>query len=76
MQLIEECEAASKVGNREAMYAGLRKLGRRGYRGLGGTTLTSERFKAHFEKLTVEIFENTRELIERAVNEETDAKNR
>ena len=40
--------------------------------GTGGTTITSQRFKAHFEKLTGERFENPREEIEIAVNDVTD----
>ena len=61
LQLREECEAASNVGNTGAMYVDLRKLGRRGHRGTAGTTIISERIKAHFEKLTGERFENPRE---------------
>ena len=56
----------------QSMYAILRKLWRRGYKGTGGTTITNERFKAHFEKLTGERFENPREEIEIAVNELVD----
>ena len=44
----------------------------RGHRGTGGTTITNERFKARFEKLTGERFENPREEIEIAVNEMMD----
>ena len=51
------------------MYAALSKVGRRGHRGTGGTTITSKRLKAQFEKLTGERFENPREEI--AVNEVT-----
>ena len=54
------------------MHAALRKLGKRGHRGTGGTTITSERFKAHFEKMSGERFDNPREEIEIAVNEVID----
>ena len=45
-------------GNTGAMHAALRKLGRRGHREIVGTTITSDRFKACFEKLTGERFKN------------------
>ena len=64
--------AASSVRNTGAMFAAQSKLGRRGNMGTGGTTITSVRFKAHFEKLTGERFENPREGIEITVNGETD----
>ena len=54
------------------MYVALRKLGRRGHRGTAGTTIISEGLKAHFEKLTGERFENSREEIKIAVTEVTD----
>ena len=60
------------MGNTGAIYAALRKLGTRGHRGTGGIAITSERFKAHFEKLIGERFGNSREEIEIAVNEVTD----
>ena len=59
--------SASNVENTGAVYAALRKLWRRGHRGTEGTTITNERFKAHFEKLTGERFENPREEIAIAV---------
>ena len=60
------------MGNTGSMYAALRKLWRRGHKGTAGTTITNERFKAHFEKLTGERFENPREEIEISVNEVMD----
>ena len=53
-----ECNAANEKGDSGAMYRALRKLETRNTKQNSGTTITSEQFKDHLQKVSAQRFEN------------------
>ena len=59
--IIAECTEANDKGDSGAMYRALRKLETRNSKTNSGTTITSEQFKDHFQKVSAQRFENAPE---------------
>jgi len=56
-QIIDECAEAARNGDIGSMYKVLRKIGSRHCKPYSGTTLTTDEFKKHFEKVTKDRYE-------------------
>ena len=71
-EIIGECVEASDKNDAGGMYRALRKLGTRGNKAPNSSTITTEDFKAHFERVSETRFEIDPEILWKAVGETKD----
>ena len=71
--IISKCKEAGEKGEYGTVYRTLRELGKRDWKGPEQTTtITTDQFKEHFQKVSRDRFENTPEEIDEVVNEVVD----
>ena len=73
--VIEECEEACARGRIGDMYKCLRRLGTRERPAARSMQLTVDEFKSHFESVSKDRYEESPDVIERAVRGAVDLKN-